>query len=245
MSLILEALRKSEAERRRGQAPDLAAELPPPPPHGGRRIPGGAWLALGSVALLAAAWLWTEAPRHAAPATDASASAAVAMVPQPGNADVLPQASGESVTGVATRTRFPPVDRIAPAPQAEAALEAGRQPPPATQAVAPMTQPTPAPTPAHAPQPRPLAQAARTATAGDSPQRMPTVAELSPEERRQLPALKFSMHMWNEDPEQRFVILDGTRYGEGDRVGPAVVAAIDLDGVRLDLNGRAVRLPLR
>ncbi|HET7127209.1 MAG TPA: general secretion pathway protein GspB [Lysobacter sp.] len=30
MSLILEALRKSEAERRRGQMPDLRAELPPP-----------------------------------------------------------------------------------------------------------------------------------------------------------------------------------------------------------------------
>ena len=30
MSLILEALRKSEAERRRGDAPDLRVELPPP-----------------------------------------------------------------------------------------------------------------------------------------------------------------------------------------------------------------------
>ena len=30
MSLILEALRKSEAERRRGEMPDLRAELPPP-----------------------------------------------------------------------------------------------------------------------------------------------------------------------------------------------------------------------
>ena len=29
MSLILEALRKSEAERRRGQVPGLHAELPP------------------------------------------------------------------------------------------------------------------------------------------------------------------------------------------------------------------------
>jgi general secretion pathway protein B len=29
MSLILEALRKSEAERRRGESPDLRTELPP------------------------------------------------------------------------------------------------------------------------------------------------------------------------------------------------------------------------
>jgi hypothetical protein len=53
------------------------------------------------------------------------------------------------------------------------------------------------------------------------------------------------MHMWNPQPAQRFVILDGTRYGEGDRVGPATITAIDTDGVVLDLNGRAVRLPLR
>ena len=31
MSLILEALRKSEAERRRGSTPDVAMELPPVP----------------------------------------------------------------------------------------------------------------------------------------------------------------------------------------------------------------------
>lgn len=74
---------------------------------------------------------------------------------------------------------------------------------------------------------------------------MPTVAELPAEERRQLPALKLSMHMWNERPAQRFVILDGIRYGEGDRVGAAVITAIDTSGVVLDLNGRAVRLPLR
>src|SRR5690606_19848540 len=64
MSLILEALRKSEAERRRGEAPDLRVELPPPPPP----KPGilrAAWLAGGlAVAVLAVAALWPRAEQR-------------------------------------------------------------------------------------------------------------------------------------------------------------------------------------
>ena len=57
MSLILEALRKSEAERRRGEAPDLRVELPPPPPPK-RHVPLAAWLAGGLALALLVAWLW-------------------------------------------------------------------------------------------------------------------------------------------------------------------------------------------
>ena len=60
MSLILEALRKSEAERRRGEAPDLRVELPPHAPAK-RGMPRAAWLAGGSVAaVLAAAIVWWQ-----------------------------------------------------------------------------------------------------------------------------------------------------------------------------------------
>ena len=56
MSLILEALRKSEAERRRGNLPALALELPPPPP---RTVPMRAWwLAFPLALVLAAAAYW-------------------------------------------------------------------------------------------------------------------------------------------------------------------------------------------
>ena len=71
------------------------------------------------------------------------------------------------------------------------------------------------------------------------------LSDLSAEERKSLPALKLSMHLWNPDPAKRFVILDGNRVGEGDRVGDAVVAAITLDGVELDWNGRRLQVPIR
>src|SRR5690606_25468116 len=59
MSLILEALRKSEAERRRGEAPDLRVELPPVASP--RRAAVPAWAGIAGVALVllaALALLW-------------------------------------------------------------------------------------------------------------------------------------------------------------------------------------------
>jgi general secretion pathway protein B len=71
------------------------------------------------------------------------------------------------------------------------------------------------------------------------------LTELPSEQRKALPPLRMSMHMWNDDASQRFVILDGNRLGEGDRIGDAVVTAITRDGVQLDWNGLAVKIPLR
>jgi general secretion pathway protein B len=71
------------------------------------------------------------------------------------------------------------------------------------------------------------------------------LADLSSDERQQLPALKVSMHMWASDAANRFAIIDGTRVNEGDRLGPATVEAIEQDGVLLSWQGRRIRLPIR
>jgi general secretion pathway protein B len=71
------------------------------------------------------------------------------------------------------------------------------------------------------------------------------VGELDAETRNALPPLKLSMHLWNEDPTRRFVILDGQRLGEGDRVGEASIARIEPDGVLLEWHGRRIRVPVR
>lgn len=70
------------------------------------------------------------------------------------------------------------------------------------------------------------------------------LSDLSVEERKALPPLKLSMHMWNDDATQRFVILDGNRLREGDRVGNAVITAITSDGIVLEWNGRRIKLPM-
>ena len=45
------------------------------------------------------------------------------------------------------------------------------------------------------------------------------VTDLGNDERKQLPPLKLSMHMWNDASSERFVIIDGTRLGVGDHLG--------------------------
>ena len=71
------------------------------------------------------------------------------------------------------------------------------------------------------------------------------LADLDSQQRGQLPALKMSMHMWNSAPSQRFVIIDGQRAGEGDRVGDATIEQITPEGVVLGWQGRRLVLPIR
>ena len=70
------------------------------------------------------------------------------------------------------------------------------------------------------------------------------LAALPSGQRKALPPLRLSMHLWNEEPSRRLAILDGQRVTEGDRVGDAVVAEISREGVVLDWNGERILVPL-
>jgi general secretion pathway protein B len=94
-----------------------------------------------------------------------------------------------------------------------------------------------------APAPAAAAIDATPVTAAPDEDALPTLAILSPGERAALPALKLSMHVWNETPARRFAIVDGQRIVEGAQLGGAVVTQIRRDGVELDVNGRRVLLP--
>lgn len=94
MSLILEALRKSEAERQREGAPSVAMELPPVPARGGVSTPGWVWptLAIVVVGAVLAGWLGiragkgghtTDPAAQAAPAGATPPAAAAAHAPPP------------------------------------------------------------------------------------------------------------------------------------------------------------------
>ncbi|MBZ0088484.1 MAG: hypothetical protein K8F33_10370, partial [Thermomonas sp.] len=84
MSLILEALRKSEAERQREGAPSVAMELPPVPARGAGATPGWVWptLAIVVVGAVLAGWLGIRAGKGGH-TTDPAAQAAPAGATPP------------------------------------------------------------------------------------------------------------------------------------------------------------------
>lgn len=244
MSLILEALRKSEAERRRAQAPDLFAEPQLALPRARSAWPQSRWFALGAlgvVALIATVLLVRAMWLPAAPAgvarsaipEPAPAAPDVATTPAPSS---TPRAAAATAPAALPAARPPAAD---PAP-----VSVPSMPPGPTAAV------VVAPPPARA-TPEPVAAApvgvAVPVGAADAPVDTGTqrLADLGTEQRQQLPPLKLSMHMWDDAPAQRFVILDGQRLGEGDRIGDAVVEQITRDGAILAWNGRRLRVGLR
>ena len=217
MSLILEALRKSEAERRRGQAPDVAMELPPAPAS--RRRVLGTWLlpALGVAALLLLTGWWvTREPAT----TNARVTVSAAT-----NTPQIPDAVAPALTPRIERATAPPAVAIA-ATEVHAPVVSAPSAPAPGSALARPTPPAAISTPLA--QARPLPQPATDISNDTS----------------MLPPLKLSMHMWDDVPSKRFVILNGQRMAEGDRYGGITVIAIERAGVVVESNGTKTRVPL-
>lgn len=226
MSLILDALRKSEAERRRGQAPDLHSPSPLLARIAPRRRSPWPFMlaAIVVVGLVAAAWWWLPPRQPAAP---------MAAVP------------AESVTATDTTSEA----GVPPTIPVTARVPVVAAPPPPTpeplRAASPPTEvinPTPAAPRVPTPPVLPSDTNSSVASTNAEPE-LPTIAALSASQRAAMPAMKMSMHVWAEQPGDRFVIIDGQRVSEGTRLPGASVVEIRQDGVVLDVDGRLYLLP--
>ena len=237
MSLILEALKKSEAERQRGQAPGLFVEQAPLARPRREGTPAWAWALGGVLLVVLAVFGWREWSRL--PATPVEAPAPQ-PAPESGRgsepAALPPLAPGEG-RGEGTRASEPaPAPAATPAPPPAPASEPMR----ATTRPEPPRAPSPQPSPASGRgSDSPAAVAAPAAEAA-----LPRLADLPAGERAALPPLKLTMHVFADDPSARFVILDGRRLGEGAMLGDAVLLReIRRDGVVLEAGGRVLLLP--
>jgi general secretion pathway protein B len=245
MSLILEALRKSEAERRRGRMPDLHAELPPLAAPRARPAPTWRWLAGSGLLVALALAVWLAAGMRTRAATPHPDVPTPVAAPIAQTSPVLPPVTHlqPTPTPAPARTTTPAPSNVATAPTKD--TTAWQEPPrplPPPAAAPTMAMAAPAPNIASAPRPLPPPP---SAAASSSAGVVLALADLAPADRKALPPLKMSMHMWNDDAAQRFVILDGNRLGEGDRIGDAIVTSITRDGVLLDWNGRTLKVTLR
>ncbi len=194
MSYILDALRRSQAERERGQVPGLDAR-----PAAVAALPEAAsappwrWLVPAAVGLIAAALALGWWLRSAPPGVTAAAEPRpVAPVSRP-----APPTAPEAATAPGPAT-LPIVVSAPVSPPAAVAAPA----PPAAPASAPSAQPAPA------------SAAAPAAT---------LLAALSPAQRRELPPLVMGGSIWSDSALSRFVIVNGQVVREGETAAPGVV----------------------
>lgn len=264
MSLILEALKKSEAERRLGRAPDLLTPAArAPAARSGWR--GGLMLALllAAAALGAGWWLGRDsAPVAASDGASAGRSESAAVVSG---------ATGESEGADAAETPAPPARPAARRRVPEAAAPAlpplPREPEfavneresapraagrfPDEPALAPRSEDAPASAVARRPAVAPAASSAAVSAPASAPAPAPAPLEALPHlgwlpaaEREGLPALRLSMHVYDSDPGARFALIDGHRLRQGEAVVEGLtVEEIRPDGVVLSRRGQRFLLP--
>lgn len=282
MSLILDALKRAERERR-GEAGPAPSELPPPAarvaPH---RERDWVWTAVVAGGLaLSAFLLWDAFRKPPVPAAPPAAPApqAQAPAPQPAQAPVIvarpapPPASvvpgTEGVASLDDLTDEPVLEGApaAPLPKPVPARPAPAKPaPPASAAQRPSTiATTPAPPPAAADvrtdapatarpepaQPAPAPQAAEPRPAEPPPAEVPPALtqpaplrkfrEMPPDYRADFPALRVEIHVFEKETQRRFVMINGRRYREGERLaeGPALIEIVP-EGIVLEHRGEKV-----
>lgn len=225
MSLVLEALKKADAERERERSavPDLHARpLPLAEAPANGRSPALAW-GVAAVAVGVAGVLGWQLLRPAAtPAAPPTATApALASAPAPA------VAAAPATPPPAAMSAAPPAPAPVPAPSpAPAPVAAAPQPAPRP-APAPKPAPAPAPAPApvviRAPAPAPAAPAETAPAAPESGRIYDDVQALPEDVRRGVPRLTIGGAMYSESATNRMLIVNGQLFRENDRLADDLV----------------------
>lgn len=228
MSYILEALKKAEQQRGIGQVPRIDSEHEPAAARLSSR-----WIAMVVLVLLINVGLlvvlfWPD------DSTDLSEP--VAMLPDESDFGVVPN----SVAGmnVPHRSENAPANRNVPA---SLPTLAGVSPQPAIQTVpAPRATPAPMPQSVEAPSmsppvvaPTPLPESTYNTRALPVWPQVPTHIF-----QRLRGSLRLDVHVYSDQPQQRFVLINLQKYHEGEQLqeGP-VLDAITVEGIVLSLQG--------
>jgi general secretion pathway protein B len=233
MSYILDALRKSEQQRRQGDTPAAhltpSAEVAPVPvTRVGLILLALALLLIGSAGgFLLGGWQpWRDKP---APAQEAAAPERTAAW-APDSLD-LPNSSDSRLAATSPAIDVAETSPLLAAPAPEA-LPVTPTPP----------MPVPAPTPAPSvSEPAPSRPASVTPTPTPRPT-APTVvvapAPPPPELEREIPPIRIAMHGYTPVARDRLVMIDGALLREGEAVAPGLrLEEITPDGVVLGYKG--------
>jgi general secretion pathway protein B len=242
MSLILDALRKSEHERERRSLPGLV-DLPMYPASLRSRLPLalvclGVLLAV-NIIVLSIVWLRPGPSTPIAATTPAEATIAAAPSSRGGRPRDAAARSAGSLA--ASSGRAPEVRSLVHEAGTADATPDYPQPPPTRARTS--TDPSlvrRAPAASAAP---PAAAGARNRGDPESPP-VPSINELPSQALAGLPRLGLDLHVYSREPAQRFVVVNGQRLHEGEqlREGPTL-ERITPDGVVLNHQGTRFLLP--
>lgn len=247
MSLILDALKRAERERRGEHAPALEDA---PAAAGPRPASPGRWRLLGVVTLVlvvaALGWsLWRKPsapePQPAPPQPEQAA----APVPQPAPEEDPPEPPTDTAPAV-----IPGTESVASLEEVTEGVVEAPVVPPAPVSPAPEQAATRAEAPPAA-EPRPSQAAVEPETARPIPPALTQPAplrklrEMPPDYRADFPALTVEVHVFERSPAQRFVMVNGRRYKEGERLaeGPQILEIVR-EGIVLEFRGQKVLYPL-
>lgn len=257
MSLILDALKRAERERKADAVPAPGEVAVPATGRARRRLPRAlmaAGIAAGVVAAGALAWMLLL--RDGTPAQPPPTAIAEPQ-PQAPAIKARPAPPGSSFE---TPAVVPGTESVASLDDLTDEALADGEPP------VPVPVPTPAPAPTPAPpepelQAQPEAEApgaaapSEPAAPASAPQEIPPALtqpaplrkfrEMPPDYRADFPALKVEIHVYEKAVQKRFVMVNGRRYRQGERLseGPQLVEIVP-EGMVLEFRGEKILYPL-
>ncbi|MCL7944505.1 general secretion pathway protein GspB [Marinobacter sp. ATCH36] len=225
MSYILDALRKSETERRQGRVPDLGQQVQMIHKPKKRSIPLLVWVALALV-LNAAIIVWVFWPGSSVEPV-ASLAETNPDVPEPEpvttGAEPAPGSSPATTSDTLANAIEIPVPRVTE----PAVEEADRERPT-------VIVPTPR---------KPSAVNPSSAADGDATaERTPHLVELPLSFQKRVPDLIFNSHIYASEPSSRRVMINDNYLRPGESFSGITVERITEEGVELSMDGRRFRV---
>lgn len=241
MSYILDALRKSETERRQGKIPDLGQQVQLIHKPRKKTVPAAVWVAVALIinAIVLAVIFWPGGSS----ATDESAgkSASESVGERAGVSDSAPEAAArEPVAPVqpqqdGNQASSPESDTA----RAEPAGEAVEEP---MDALAESGEAEPRLRPTVIVPNRTEANSVPALPEQEPTGRVPHLVELPLPFQKSIPDLIFNSHIYSSDPSARRVMINNQYMRTGDSFSGIRVDRITEEGVVLSKNGRQFRV---
>ena len=240
MSILLDALKKSEEQRHLGKTPDVHAPSDHDPDKG--RAIGPAWIPATLMVVAAILIFWFTWTQYREPEVAVVSGQPVAAQREPGAAP--PAQAAEAEAGRPPRS---PVETLA-APEEQPAPDAPAEDPaksmiarqfnqfqrPATEEIPAQQQPPPPSSATAGPQPRPEPQSGEST--GPSPSTEPrgiepvSYWELPQNVRDGMPEFNITVMVYADAPADRFMLINGQRLRERESLGGVELEEIRRDG---------------